>query len=285
MCDFSVELMSSGAVECSRRHVYCVQCAVRSTPKNFGIRDVIAKSNFDQVLSAYAFKCCVCGIRGRLHRSTVIDAAVGALSVRCAFTAGDATCNWTGRLDQYNAHEHVFPDAEPQPSTRHSEAGHGTKRPGAGSNLRSEEPQPKRCRVQMSSDRRRESRDVQSAAGAGIVPDAKADEADHHEFSVIRHFLLGVPGLRVAAGGEVNCIGYSGRKNGESSAECFRNDLVPDSAGQRYADAESNESETAELGQTGDCHRATVLKAARNIYDVAARGLRRVVHAFKSPTA
>ena len=100
--------MSSGAVKCYQGHLFCAQCAISSTAKDFGIRDLKwSSSDLHQVLSWSGFTCCVCGVRGPLHRSTATDAAVAALPVRCGYTALDEACRWTGRRDQFDAHQHL----------------------------------------------------------------------------------------------------------------------------------------------------------------------------------
>ena len=48
------------------------------------------------------------------HRST--DAAVAALLVRCPHVdrADGAECRWTGRLERFDDHEHIFTDIQQQ---------------------------------------------------------------------------------------------------------------------------------------------------------------------------
>jgi len=116
---FSNDVMAGGAAECDNGHQFCIQCAVTSTAKDFGIRHLKWSSSIHQALTWSQFTCCVCGTRGPLRRSSVTDAAVAALSVRCGFTALGLTCRWSGRRDQFDTHQHVFTDpVQDQPDTQ-----------------------------------------------------------------------------------------------------------------------------------------------------------------------
>jgi len=128
VCDFSDDVMAAGAVECKNGHVICAWCAKNSAPRNFGIRDLVLRSSLDEVLKWRGLSCRVCGVRGPLRRSLVTEAAVAGLPVRCGFTALGVACRWTGRRDEFHAHEHAFPDPDQlQPSAERR----GTKRPSS----------------------------------------------------------------------------------------------------------------------------------------------------------
>jgi len=121
--------MAGGAAECDNGHRFCIQCAVTSTAKDFGIHHLKWSSSIHQALTWSRFTCCVCGARGPLRRSSVVDAAVGALPVRCGSTALGLACRWSGRRDQFDTHQHVFTDpVQDQPGTQDHSCRPGKKR-------------------------------------------------------------------------------------------------------------------------------------------------------------
>jgi len=129
-CNFSNDVMARGVAECRNQHRFCIQCALNTAPKSFGIRDLVLRSSVDQALTWFGFKCSVCGVKGPLRRSLATDTAVAALPVRCGSSEDGATCRWTGRRDEFDAHRHVFSDEELElQATEQQSPSRGTKRP------------------------------------------------------------------------------------------------------------------------------------------------------------
>ena len=151
LCTFSYEVMSNGAAECRNGHRSCVQCAANCAALEFGMRPVKWSSALYHALSWSGCTCCICGVRGPLRQSAVVDAAVAALPVRCQFiSATGVSCRWTGRRDQFDSHRHVFTDRDQAQSTsQHQPPRRGGKRPSCDWNgADSDEAGAKRVRRQ-----------------------------------------------------------------------------------------------------------------------------------------
>jgi len=129
--------MVGGVAECHNGHQFCIQCAVTWTAEDFGIRRLKWSSSIHETLTWSRFKCCICGVRGPLRRSSVTDAAVAALPVRCGFTALQGlACRWSGRNDEFETHQHVFtnPDQDQPAETDDHPSRCGRKRPNSDLN-------------------------------------------------------------------------------------------------------------------------------------------------------
>ena len=58
-----------------------------------------------------------------------IDAAVASLAVRCPYRASGTACRWTGRLEDFENHQHVFDDLQQQQQQPAAVESRGRKRP------------------------------------------------------------------------------------------------------------------------------------------------------------
>jgi len=76
----------------------------------------------------YDCRCPTCRAVGQFQPNPEIDAAVASLSVRCPYRASGTACRWTGRLEDFENHQHVFDDQQQQQQPA-AEESRGRKRP------------------------------------------------------------------------------------------------------------------------------------------------------------
>jgi len=80
-------------------------------PRRVGLLDGL-------VLLKCRCRCPTCRELGRFWRSHEVDAAVAALPVGCSAVDPDGGihgCCWSGTLEEFHDHEHVFADQQLQP--------------------------------------------------------------------------------------------------------------------------------------------------------------------------
>jgi len=75
-------------------------------------------------------RCPICRVVGPFQLNSEVDASVASLAVSCQHfnrTSGTA-CRWTGRLEDFDKHTHVFRDQRQQDPATIAAQDRGTKR-------------------------------------------------------------------------------------------------------------------------------------------------------------